>query len=125
MKKIKLGESELEMLRYVVRNPQCTVRSASDYFATTRGWIRTTVMKMLERLREKGLVEREEVDGVFRHRSTYSEQEIEETLVHQFLDSSMEGSLKSFVSYLHSYPNLTDEDILELKRLVENLEKNK
>jgi predicted transcriptional regulator len=124
MKKIKLGVSELEMLRYVARNPQCTVRQAVDHFEEVRGWTRTTVMKMLERLREKGLVEREEMEGVFRHRSTYSEHEIEETLVHQFLSSSMEGSLKSFVSYLHSYPNLSKDDIQELRRLVDRLEKD-
>ena len=122
MRKIKLGDSELETLRFVARNPRCTVREACDHFAAANGWGRTTVLKTLDRLRQKGLLEREEVEGVFRYRSTASDAEIQESLVHQFLAGSMEGSLKSFVSYLHTYPNLSKEDIQELRKLVDDLE---
>lgn len=122
MKKLKLGDSELETLRFVARNRECTVRDASDHFASSRGWGRTTVLKTLDRLREKGLLEREEVEGIFRYRTTMTEAEIQESLVHQFLDRSMEGSLKSFVSYLGTYPDLSNEDIKDLKELVRKLE---
>lgn len=122
MKKIKLGDSELELLRFVARNPQCQVREACDYFQATKSWARTTVLKTLDRLREKELIDRKEVEGTFRYRSTLSESEIEETLVHQFLNQSMEGSVKSLVSYLHTYPNLNAADLEELKKLVQDLE---
>jgi predicted transcriptional regulator len=123
MKKLKLGDSELELLRYVARNPGCTVREASDHFAEARGWGRTTVLKTLDRLREKELLEREEVDGIFRYSSKMGNQELDETLVHQFLSQSMEGSLKSFVAHLHTYPDLSKDDLDDLRRLVSELEK--
>ena len=122
MKKIRLGDSELELLRFVARNPHTQVREACDYFQVSKGWGRTTVLKTLDRLREKDLIDRREVDGTFRYRSTLSESEIEETLVHQFLNQSMEGSVKALVSYLHTYPNLNTEDLEELKKLVHELE---
>lgn len=122
MRKIKLGDSELETLRFVAQNPGCSVREACDHFAASNGWGRTTVLKTLDRLRQKELLEREEKDGVFRYRSANSLAEIEETLVHQFLSGSMEGSLKSFVAYLHTYPSFSKEDIQELRKLVDDLE---
>jgi len=122
MRKLKLGNSELELLRFVARNPGTQVREVVDYLHAQRGWVRTTSLKTLDRLREKGLIEREEVEGTYRYRSTLTEQEIEETLVHQFLRDSMQGSVKSLVSYLHSYPNLSAADLDELKKLVEDLE---
>ena len=122
MRKLKLGDSELELLRYVLRNPDCTVREASDHFSAARGWKRTTVLKTFDRLREKEMLSRQEKDGVFRHRSNFTEAEIEEELVHQFLSQSMQGSLKSFVAYLDSYKGITAEDIDELRKLVTKLE---
>lgn len=126
MKKIKLGESELELLRYVTRNPGCNVREASEHFAEAKNWGRTTVLKTFDRLREKGLLEREDVQGLFRYKPTLTEKQIDEMLVHQFVANSMEGSLKSFVAYLHTYPNLNADEIGELRKLVDDLEeKNK
>lgn len=122
MKKLKLGESELELLKYVARNPDCQVRDCAEHFRDSRGWGRTTVLKTLDRLREKGLIDRHEVEGVFRYRSIQNSAEIEETLVHQFLNQTMEGSVSTMLSYLHNYPKLGQEDIARLRKLADELE---
>lgn len=125
MRSLKLGDSELELLKYVARHPMAPVRDACDYFLQSKGWGRTTVLKTLDRLRQKGLIDREEVEGTFRYRSTLSDEEIEQSLVHQFISQSMEGSLKSLVAYLHTYPNLSEDDLGDLRKLVEDLEKKR
>ena len=83
------------------------------------------MQKTLDRLREKGLLDREEVEDVYRYRTTMSEEEIQKALVHQFVAASMEGSLKSFVSYLGTYPDLSPEDVEALRALVVRLEEKK
>lgn len=120
--RLKLGESELQTLRFVARHPDCTVREACEHFARENGWARTTVLKTLDRLRLKGLLDRVEVEGLFRYRSVHRDEEIQEALVHQFLAGSMGGSVKTLLSHLHTYPSLSEQDVQELRKLVDDLE---
>lgn len=122
MKKLKLGESELELMRYVAQHPSCNVREATEHFSSTRKWARTTVLKTFDRLRDKGLLQRQEAEGAYRYSSTLTEAEIEQLLVQQFVSGSMQGSLKSILAYLHDHPQLTDDEIASLRSLVQELD---
>lgn len=123
MRDIKAGQSELDVLSLIAETSGLTLRQVSDHFAQERGWSRTTVQKTLDRLIEKGLVERESVEGVYLYRSTHSSAELKSKLVDQFVRRNLGGSLKPFVAYLHGGAEVSEEDLKELKALVEELDR--
>lgn len=122
MNDIKVGQSELDVLGYVAERGLASLREAADHFLRERGWSRTTVQKTLDRLLEKELLTRSQVDGVYKYESVYPEAELQSKLVDQFVRKNLGGSLKPFVAYLHGDVQLTNDDIDELKSLVEELE---
>lgn len=125
MNKLKLGESERDLLVFFARNPEATVRDASDYFAADRGWARTTVLKTVERLIAKGLLVRDEIDGVFRHRSIYTETELQERLIGQLIAGPLGGSLRPFVAYLDGHSKVSKDELDDLRALVKRLEERR
>jgi len=125
MNDIKVGQSELDVLGYIAGTGQISLRQAADYFGQERGWSRTTVQKTLDRLIEKGLVKRNQVEGIFQYESVYAPDELQSRLVDQFVRKNLGGNLKPFVAYLHGDVQLSDEDIDELKSLVEQLDQRR
>ena len=54
-----LGELELQVLRLVWREQPCTERQVTELVQEDRAVARTTVLKTMQRLEEKGLLIRE------------------------------------------------------------------
>lgn len=123
MARDKLGEAELEVLRFVSDRDGTTVREAADHFATTRGLARTTVLTTMERLRKKGFLTREAHEGGFRYQSAQSKSAVLRGLVGEFVERTLGGSLQPFVAYLAEKKGITAQEIEELKALVEELER--
>src|SRR5437870_3996227 len=63
-RKEKTGQAQLEILRYIQDHHPVTVRQVADHVAEARGLTRTTALNVMERLREKGYLTRELVEGV-------------------------------------------------------------
>ena len=119
---LKIGAAEYEVLDFFARTGEATVRQAADYFASSRGWGRTTVMKTIDRLREKGLLEREERESVFQYRSVQSKAQLEKALIDRFVQETLGGSVGPFVSYLQGQKDVSEADLERLKQLVDELE---
>lgn len=123
MGKDKLGEAELEVLRFVSDRDGTTVREAAEHFAETRGLARTTVLTMMERLRKKGFLTREGDGGAFRYRSAQSKASVLRNLVGDFVERSLGGSLQPFVAYLADKKGVSQEEVEHLQALVDELER--
>lgn len=123
--KLKLGDSELELLKFIAEREQCTVRDASDHFAEARGWGRTTVLKTIMRLMEKGCLTRIDRGGVFHYQSVMSLSELQRTLIEQFLTLSLDGSIQPLVAFLDGRTAVTDAELADLKDLVRRLEEKR
>lgn len=123
MGKEKLGEAELEVLRFVSDRDGTTVREAAEHFADARGLARTTVLTMMERLRKKGFLTREDADGGFRYLPSQSKATVLRGLVGDFVERSLGGSLQPFVAYLAEKRGVSADELAELRSLVEELER--
>jgi len=119
----KLGEAELEVLRYVSDRDGATVREAAEHFAEARGLARTTVLTMMERLRKKGFLLREETETGFRYQASQSKATVLRGLVGDFVERSLGGSLQPFVAYLAEKRGVTADELAELRSLVDELER--
>ncbi len=122
MRKPRLGRSEAEVLRYIVDHCPITVREAADHFAATKGHTKTTILNMMERLRDKGFLTRESVDGLFRYSPARPASGVLRDLVRDFVDEMLGGSLEPFAAYLAEKPNVSEAEIARLRETITLLE---
>jgi predicted transcriptional regulator len=98
------------------------VAQAVEGFGAARGLARSTVLTMMDRLRAKGHLERRRVGGVFHYSSPASSGELLRGVVRSFVEKTLDGSVSPFVSYLVESAEVSDEELVELERLVAKLQ---
>lgn len=116
-----IGDQELSLLKHVAEAGSVSVGQAAESFGAPRGLARSTVLTMMERLRQKGHLEREPVGGVFHYRSAKSPGELLHGAVQSFVEKTLAGSVSPFVSYLTERSEVSDEELADLERLVDRL----
>jgi predicted transcriptional regulator len=117
-----LGDQELALLRFVADRGGATVGEAVEDFGGPRGLARSTVLTMMERLRSKGYLERQRVEGVYRYTSPASAREILRGVVESFVEGTLGGSLSPFVTYLAEAKEVSKDELAELEALVAQLQ---
>lgn len=121
----QLGEQELEVLRFVTdRGAPVTVREVAQEWGTPRGLARTTILTMMERLRKKSFLVREKAtDGAtFQYAPAVPKTDLMRSLVQDFVQKTLGGSVSPFVAYLADAPDLSDKELADLRLLVEALD---
>ena len=119
----KIGPAQLEVLRYIQDHHPVTVRQVAEHLAETRGLTRTTALNVMERLREKGYLDREPVEGIFRYFPIQPKPQLLRGLVRDFVEQMLGGSLEPFVAYLAEEANLSDEELARLRQRLEDAAK--
>ncbi len=116
-----VGDQELALLRHVAEAGPASVGEVFESYGGPRGLARSTVLTMMERLRQKGHLERELVEGVYRYRAASSPGELLQGAVRTFVEKTLAGSVSPFVSYLTERSEVSDEELAELEQLVDRL----
>jgi predicted transcriptional regulator len=117
-----LGELELEVLRYIAARSALTVGDVTEGFGVPRHLARTTVQTVMERLWKKGYLVREQQPGVYRYSAQEAQENVLHSLIHDFVEKTLAGSLSPFVAYLSETPEVSPEEYQELQKLVARLE---
>jgi predicted transcriptional regulator len=125
MKKQTLGVQELALLRFVAARGPSTVREIYQEYGLANDLGRSTILTMLERLREKKRLKRSRAEGVFRYATAVPAAELLRGVVRNFVDTALDGSFSPFVSYLAETPDISDEELAELERAVARLQKKR
>jgi predicted transcriptional regulator len=121
-RKAHVGRAESEVLRYVADHSPITVREVADHFTETKGLAKTTILNVMERLREKGFLTREPGEGGFRYSPSKPKGRLMRDLVRDFVDEMLGGSLEPFTAYLADKPKIDDEELARLKQVIAQLE---
>jgi predicted transcriptional regulator len=82
-------------VRFIADRGSTSAGEAVDEFAAARKLARSTVLTMMERLRQKGQLRRL-VDGVYRYRTATSSADLMKRAVHRFVDRNLDGSVSPF-----------------------------
>jgi predicted transcriptional regulator len=114
-----LGDQELSLLRYVTDHAPVTVREVAERFGEPQGLARTTILTMMERLRKKNFLSRRKEGGAFQYQPVVAKTELMQTLVRDFVQKTLGGSLSPFVAYLSEARGLSEREVAELRRLLE------
>jgi predicted transcriptional regulator len=117
-----LGPLELDVLRHTTDHGPVTVGEVAAHFASTSGQARTTVLTVMERLRNKGYLTRRKVKGVNRYLPTLSKTDLLQRMVGNFVADVLGGSVSPFVAWLTQSPDLSQDEIRKLSKLLESIE---
>jgi predicted transcriptional regulator len=120
-----LGIQELALLRYIAQKGPVSVRDITNEYGVERGLARSTILTMVERLREKKRLKRSRSEGVYRYVTSVPSSELLRDVVRNFVDTALDGSFSPFVNYLADEPNVSDKDLAELERIVARLQARK
>jgi predicted transcriptional regulator len=121
MRKTAPGAQELQLLRHIARVGPSSVGQVMETFGADHGLARSTVLTMMERLRNKGYLGRKRSDGVYLYASATGDQELMRDTVGRFVQRALEGSLSPFAAYLAERSQVSEEELQELERAVERL----
>ena len=116
-----LGNLELDILRFITDRAPATVGQVAAGYGEPNGLSRSTVVTVMERLRQKGYLSRHRRGGVFSYAPQAPSSEVLLGVVRRFVQKTLGGSVSPVVAYLANEPSLTDEDLRELERVVEEL----
>jgi predicted transcriptional regulator len=120
-----IGDQELALLTYLAERGGATVGEVAEGFGTPRGLARSTVLTMMERLRQKKHLVRKRDHGVYRYVSPATRGDVLRDVVGSFVERTLGGSVSPFVAYLTESADVTDDDLAELETLVRTLQKRK
>lgn len=116
MKQYKLGEMEQKFANLIWENAPIATGELVKLCEKEFNWKRTTTYTMLKRLCERNLFENENGVVVVRtKREDYLGARGE-----QFLEEHFEGSLPGFLVAFAKRKKLSREEILELKKIIED-----
>ena len=115
-----LGELELQIMEVLWRKDCATVRDVYERLKQSREVAYTTVMTVMSRLFEKGLLARDKVGNAYSYRATSSRDEFAQSAVRRIVTSVLKEFTPSAMSQFVDYFDQADPDRLEeLARLIE------
>jgi predicted transcriptional regulator len=120
--KSTIGRAEMEVLRYIADHPAATVGEVGEHLAKTKGQTRNTASNMMERLRTKGYLERERVEGIYRYTAPMGKVSLLKQAVEDFVDSTLGGSVSPLIAYLTEHVEVSEEQLVQLKSLLNEIE---
>lgn len=110
-----LGDLEAEVMKTIWKANRATVRDVYEHLRLEKNLAYTTIMTIMSRLAEKGLLEKESQGNAYIYTPTVSESEFAKRVVSEVLDSLMEEFSEPALS--HMVDRLSSENNVELARL--------
>jgi predicted transcriptional regulator len=111
------------LLRYIGEHAPVSVGQAAEGFGVPRGLSRTTVLTMMERLRQKRCLTRRRVQGLFRYQVRAAAGDVVRDVVRGFVERTLDGSVAPLVAYLaEERDDVSEADLAELEALVARLQ---
>lgn len=118
MKPYKLGKMERRLADLIWENEPLSSRTLTELCAEAFDWKRTTTYTMLRRLCDRGIFQNE--GGQIRALMTKSE--FGAAQGEEFLNSTFGGSLPKFLAAFTQRKRLSEKEINEIRRLIEDHE---
>ena len=118
---MRVGAIELRLLEHISKVGPTSVREAGESFGKEHEIGLTTVQQMMDRLRKKSLLTREQVGGIWIYRGVESRENVLKGVVRDFVERTLGGSLEPFALYLADRSSVSEETLTELRQIVAKL----
>ena len=115
-------EQELEILKIVWRLKTATVREVYEALLERRRIAYTTVMTMMNILERKGHLRKRREAKAFVYAATRPQRQVIGKMVREFVDRVFNGSARPLLVHLVEDRKLSEDDLRELRRALEEAE---
>lgn len=122
MKNISIGDAELEIMKVVWRAREPVTSLDIGRAVEAKGWKKTTISTFLTRLAEKGALSAEKRGKLYYYTPLITEKEYKKSQTKNLIKALYGGSVKDFAVAFFREEKLSDEDIRELKTIIEDRE---
>src|SRR5690242_4103133 len=119
---LKPTDAELAILRVLWHRGPSTVREVWEQLTKTQETGYTTVLKTMQIMLGKTLVERDEADRSHVYRAAVREEQTQRQLVGHFLDRVFAGSARQLVLQALSVKKASPEELAAIRKLLDELE---
>ncbi len=123
MNKINLSDSEWKIMKVLWAHSPCTLKELVTELEGETGWTKATVFTMLKRLIAKDAVTMEDDGTHHQYSPAISRKDAAITETASFLSRVYDGSVGLMISALTSRQSLSEEDIAELHKILDEAEK--
>jgi BlaI family transcriptional regulator, penicillinase repressor len=113
----KPTDAELSILRVLWAHGPSTVRRVAEIMGRETGY--TTVLKLLQIMTEKGLVQRDESMRTHVYEAAYSQDQTERQLVADLMNRVFDGSAAKLVLQALASTKASPEELAEIRRLID------
>lgn len=118
----KPTKAELEILSILWEKESATVREVFEIINERKPTAYTTVLKMLQIMFEKGLVERDDTNRAHIFSAKQPEEQTQKNLVSDLLEKAFRGSALKLVQHVLETKPATAEELAEIRRLINEAE---
>jgi predicted transcriptional regulator len=121
----KPTDAELAVLRVLWNRGRSTVREVWEQLGATQQTGYTTVLKTLQIMLAKGLVERDEADRSHVYRPAIGQEQTQRQLVSHLLDRVFAGSARKLVMQALSVKKASPAELAAIRELLDEMEGGK
>lgn len=121
--KIKPTESELEILQILWALGKATVRQVNDELSKNKEVGYTTTLKLMQIMFEKQLVSRTDEGRYHVYEAAVGEESTQHMLLDKFIDTTFRGSATRMVMQALGNQQVSKEELEEIKKLIDSIEK--
>ena len=118
---ISISEAEWKVLNVLWKQPGMLMGQIRTALSES-GWSASTIKTLVLRLIKKGAVKTEESDGGRLYFPALNEEECRARETKSFIDRIYEGSVKSMFSNLVKESGLSEDEALELMKIIDKME---
>lgn len=118
-----MGETEMEILQHVWSMKKATVAEVHEEILKKRKVAYTTIMTIMKNLADKGYLTYEKRGVTYVYSPARSESDVKSSLLHGLMKKVFQGSPTELVQTLVKHEKLSDNELEELKQLIEKLDK--
>lgn len=115
-------DAELAILRVLWTRGPSTVRQVHEALSSQQNTGYTTVLKLMQIMAEKGLVDRDETERAHVYHPRWSEQKTQRQLVGDLLDRAFGGSSSQLVLQALSSKKASHQELAAIRQMLDELE---
>ena len=120
---IQISEAELEVMKLLWKNKKMTSPEIVEELLKTSEWKDKTILTLINRLVKKGAVNAEKESGkAFLYSANINEDEYKQEQSNSLINKLFNGSISLMMSNFVKSNNISNEDIEELKKILESRE---
>ncbi len=125
MKKIKLQELELKVIKVLWKHKEATVGEIREALKGDKDYAITTISTVLQRFYKKDIVDYRKEGRQFIYRPLISEREIQSSMTSNLIEQLFDGKSSVLVNHLLEADSFEADELENLKKMIEAAQKNR